>query len=215
MNSARSVLLATMPPTVAAARNTACGRFAANHLLTAAWSRRSTSLRVNVKSLTSSCASRRASAEPTMPRCPATKTVLPLRSNGVLAIRDLPFGDRKIARHHFLHQLRKTDLRGPAEFLTCLAGVADQQIDLGWTKVGRIDPHQGLARLAVDAGFLDAGAAPFDAAADLSEGQFDEFAHRAGFAGRQHEVVGLVGLQNLVHALDVIPGMAPVALGFE
>ena len=34
--SARSVLLATMPPTLAAARNTTCGRLAANQRLTAA-----------------------------------------------------------------------------------------------------------------------------------------------------------------------------------
>ena len=36
MNSARSVLLATMPPTFAAARNTACGRAFANQPATAA-----------------------------------------------------------------------------------------------------------------------------------------------------------------------------------
>src|SRR3954465_750175 len=115
MNSPRSVLLATIPPTFAAARNTTCGRLAANHLFTAAWSRRSTSLRPAVSSFTSSDASRRESAPPTIPPCPATKTVLPCSSNGVLAIGGLPPGNRKIARHHFLHQLRKIRLRRPAE----------------------------------------------------------------------------------------------------
>src|SRR5580704_8157987 len=215
MNSPRSVLLATMPPTLAAARNTACGRFSANHLHTAAWSRRSTSRRPTVKSSTSSCANRRISAEPTMPRWPATKTVLPFSSNGVFAIGHLTPRDRKIARHHFTDHLRKTRLRFPAEFLARLAGVADQEIDFGRAEIGRIDADQCLAGFAVDAGLIDALAAPFDAAAHFGESQFDEFAHRAGLSRRQHEILGLVGLQDHVHALDIVPGMAPIALGRE
>src|SRR5271169_3606623 len=117
-----------MPPTLAAARNTACGFFLANQSNTAAWSRRSSSARPAVRISTSSIASRRTSAAPTIPRWPATKTVLPVSSNGVLAIGDLPPGIREIARHHLLHQLRKARLRLPAEFLPRLAGVADQQI---------------------------------------------------------------------------------------
>src|ERR1700736_1786724 len=145
MNSARSVLLATMPPTFAAARNTACGRLFANQPNTAAWSRKSTSLRPTVSSSTSSCASLRSSAAPTMPRCPATKTVLPFSSNGVFAIGNLPPGNRQIARHHFLNQLGKARLRLPAELLTRLGGVADQLIDLGRAEIRRIDADNGLA----------------------------------------------------------------------
>ena len=52
-------------------------------------------------------------------------------------------------------------------------------------------------------------------AADFGKRQFDELAHRTGLAGRQHEIVGRVRLQYPVHALDIIPRMAPVALGFE
>src|ERR1700723_217995 len=128
MNSPRSVLLATMPPTFAAARNTACGRVLANQANTAAWSRRSTSLRPSVSSSTFSRASRRTSAPPTMPLWPATKTVLPSSSNGVLAIGDLPPRDREIRCHHLLDEFGKTGLRLPAEFLARLAGVADQKI---------------------------------------------------------------------------------------
>src|SRR5580693_1608936 len=126
MNSARSVLLATMPPTLAAARNTACGRLQANQSATCAWSRRSTSLRGTVRSSTPSEASRRTSAPPTMPRCPATKTRLPFRSNGVLAIGHLAPGDCEIAGHHLLDELGKARLWFPAEFLLRLAGVANQ-----------------------------------------------------------------------------------------
>src|SRR5438552_16680977 len=126
-----------MPPTLAAARNTACGRFAANHLSTAAWSRRSTSLRDTVSSSTFSSASRRTSAAPTMPRWPATKTVLPASSNGVLTIGNLSPGLEQIARHHFLDQLRERGPGFPAELLARLAGIADQEIDLGGTEIGR------------------------------------------------------------------------------
>src|SRR5882724_10546445 len=204
-----------MPPTLAAARNTACGRLAANHLFTAAWSRRSTSERVSVWSSTSSCASRRISAAPTMPRWPATNTVMPFSSNGVLAIGDLPPRDLKVARNHLFHELGKWRLRLPAELLVCLAGIADQKIDLSRAKIHRIDANDGLAGFLVDPGFIDALAAPLDAAADFRKRQLDELAHRPGLAGRQHEVVGLIDLQDPVHAFDIVLGMAPVALGFE
>src|SRR6266478_8212048 len=126
MNSPRSVLLATMPPTFAAARNTACGRLSANQSNTAAWSRKSTSLRPAVSNSTPSPASRRTSAPPTIPLCPATKTVLPFRSNGVFAIGNLAPGDRKVARDHLLDEFGKARLRLPAELLARLAGIADQ-----------------------------------------------------------------------------------------
>src|SRR5260370_39889600 len=215
MNSARSVLLATMPPTFAAARNTACGRLFANQLNTAAWSRKSTSLGPAVSSSTSSCASLRSSAAPTIPRCPATKTLLPFSSNEVLAIGNLPLRDRKIACHHFLDELREARLRLPAEFLARLAGVADQEIDFGRAEICRIDANDGLAGFSVNTGFLDPLAAPLDAAADVREGKFDEFPYRAGFAGRQHEIAGLLRLQYLVHAFDIIPGVAPIAFCLE
>src|SRR4051794_26990559 len=115
-----------MPPTLAAARNTACGRFLANQPNTAAWSRRSTSLRSAVSNSTPSRSSRRTSADPTIPRWPATKTVLPFSSNGVLAIGGLLPRDCQIARHHLFDELSERCLRFPAELLARLGGVADQ-----------------------------------------------------------------------------------------
>src|ERR1700753_269376 len=104
-----------------------------------------------------------------MPRWPATKTVLPLSSNGMLAICDLAFGILQIAGHHFLHQIGEARLRLPAKLLPRLAGIADQKVDFGRTEIGRIDAHHGLAGLDVDAGLLDARAAPLDGAADFGE----------------------------------------------
>src|SRR6201994_1989104 len=139
-----------MPPTLAAARNTTCGALALNHSNTAAWSRRSSSRRVAVTSSTFSRDSLRTSALPTMPRWPATKTVLRFSSNGSLAIGSLVLGILEIARNHVLHQLRKTCLRLPAELLPRLAGISNQQIDLGRAEIGGIDADQGLAGFLVD-----------------------------------------------------------------
>src|SRR5436190_12025501 len=165
MNSARSVLLATIPPTFAAARKTACGRFAANHAETLAWSRWSSSRCATLSSSTPSRASRRTSAAPTIPRWPATKTDLPFRSNGIFAIGNLPAGHCKIASHHFLDELGEARLRLPAKLLARLAGVADQEIDFRRTEIRRIDAHDRFAGSLIDAGFLHALAAPIDAAA--------------------------------------------------
>src|SRR6202008_341358 len=65
------------------------------------------------------------------------------------------------------------------------------------------------------AGFLDTLAAPLDTAAYFGKRDLDEFAHRAGFTGRQHEIVRRVHLQYPVHALDIVPGVAPIALRLE
>src|ERR1700722_11312223 len=162
-----------MPPTFAAARNTTCGRFSTNQSNTTAWSHKSTSRRATVCNSMSSCARRRTSAAPTIPPCPATKTVLPCSSNGVLAIGGLPPGDIEIARHHLLDQLGKRRFRLPTEHLARLAGVADQLIDLGGTEINRIDANERLAGFAVDAGLLDTLAAPFNVAAGFRERDLD------------------------------------------
>ena len=51
--------------------------------------------------------------------------------------------------------------------------------------------------------------------AGIGEGPFDKGTHRRRLAGREHEVVRLVGLQDHPHAADIFAGMAPVALGIE
>src|SRR5438552_11449017 len=104
-----------------------------------------------------------------MPRWPATKTVLPFSSNGVLAIDNLPPGDCQIARDHLLDELGERRLRLPSQLFARLAGIADQEIDPGRTQVDRADAHQCLAGFSVDAGFLDVLSAPFDAAADFGK----------------------------------------------
>ena len=43
----------------------------------------------------------------------------------------------------------------------------------------------------------------------------EELAHRVRLAGGDHVVVGLVGLEHPPHRVDVVGGVAPVALGVE
>src|SRR5690242_4178751 len=214
-NSARSVLLATMPPTLAAARKTTCGDLSANQSNTAAWSHKSSSRRPAVSNSTFSLANRRTSALPTMPRWPATKTFLPFSSNGTLAIGRLALCLVEIGRDHLLHKLGKPCFGLPTKFLPRFAGVADQEVDLGRPEVCRIDPYHGLSGFCVDAALFNPLAAPPNRAADFAKGELHELADRARLAGGQHEIVGLVRLQDRVHALDIVAGMAPVALGFE
>jgi hypothetical protein len=66
-----------MPPTFAAATNTAWGRAAAIQVATAPESARSSASRGTVRISQSSRARRRTSALPTMPRWPAIQTRLP------------------------------------------------------------------------------------------------------------------------------------------
>lgn len=70
-----------------------------------------------------------------------------------------------------------------------------------------------LSLLVSMPGFFDAFAVPFDA--DLGKCGLDYLAHRPRLAGREHEIIGLVRLQNHVHALDIVACMPPVALGCE
>src|SRR5215208_6816983 len=168
-----------------------------------------------VSSSTSSAASRRTSAAPTIPRWPATKTDLPFSSNGIFPIGNLPPRDRKIACHHLLDELREARLRLPAKLLACLARVTDQELDFGRTEIRRIDANDCFAGLFVDTGFLRALAAPLDTAAYFRKGQLDKFAHRARLAGRQHEIARLIRLHYPVHTFDIVARMSPIAFCLE
>ena len=83
-------------------------------------------------------------------------------------------------------------------FSRALRRVADQVLDLGRAQEARVDAHVLL------------GVEP-----DVREGDVDELAHRVRLAGGDHVVVGLVLLEHQPHRLDVVLGVAPVALGVE
>ena len=79
-----------------------------------------------------------------------------------------------------------------------LGGVADEVVDLGRPQELGVDDHM---LVQVESRVL--------------ERDLDELAHRVLLAGRDHVVVGLVGLEHQPHRLDVVAGVAPVALRVE
>ena len=94
---------------------------------------------------------------------------------------------------------RKSTSGCQPSFVVRLRRVADEQIDLGRTEEARILLHVLLP--VVEAG--------------LFERRLDELAHLVRLAGGDDVVVGLVLLQHQPHRLDVVAGVAPVALGLE
>ena len=71
-------------------------------------------------------------------------------------------------------------------------------LDLSRAQEARIEAH---VLVGIDPGVL--------------EGDAHQVAHRVRDAGGDHIVLGLVLLEHQPHGLDVVPGIAPVALGFE
>ena len=96
-----------------------------------------------------------------------------------------------------------------------LRRIADQQVDFGRTEIAWIDLDQNPAGAGVNALFIGPFPAPLDRHSNLAKRPLDEFPHRMRLAGCQHIVIGLRLLQNSPHAVNIIAGMAPVALGFE
>src|SRR5580704_1840655 len=180
MNSAGNVLLARMPPTLPAATKTASGFiFAMKPSTCSDWRRSSSRRGAEMMSQPSVC-SRRTSAEPAMPACPATKTRLPRKSNFSLTVLRPPFWPNPacsilhvavravlthladIAFYHLAHQLVERDFVLPAELLPGLARIAQQGIGFGGPEIARIDLDENAAVARVDALFGDARAAPLD-----------------------------------------------------
>src|SRR6202049_4365032 len=132
------------------------------------------------------------------------------RAPGVLAAnRD------EVSLHHLPHQFIETYLMMPTKLLACLAGIPNQDINLGRPKVARIALDQRLPARLVDALLVGRAASPDDRAAHTNKSLFDEFANRMALASGEHVVVGLVLLHDQPHSFNVVARVAPVALGVE
>src|SRR5580692_9940015 len=176
-----------MPPTFAAATITASGFAECRYAAVSSWRSKSRRSWPMVRTSQSTSASRRTMAEPTMPRCPATKTRRPRRANsGAFAALAVAPGsvaaamalllepDRlEVGLHHVLHQLVERHAMPPAELVVCLARVADQGLDLGRTEIARIDRDEHMAGFLIQSLLVGALAFPDDGAADAGERLFD------------------------------------------
>ena len=125
------------------------------------------------------------------------------------------FRQLQVGRDHDPDQLGEFYLRAPAEYPFGLAVIADQDFDLGQPEVAGVHLHQRPAGLPVHAGFFLPPAPPADLDPELGEGPLGEFPDGVPLARGDHEVIGLLPLEDQPHRLHEIRGVAPVALGVQ
>src|SRR5919106_2167305 len=144
--------------------------------------------------------SSRATAKPTIPPPMTARSHsaggAPI-SAGLLLRYSAP-EEREVCIDHQTDHLFKACARLPTELLPRLGGVADQMLDLGRTQEAGIDPD-----------------VPIGIQPDVVEGDPHELANRVRLAGGDHEVIRLVLLEHEPHGLDVVLGVAPIALRIE
>ena len=122
---------------------------------------------------------------------------------------------------HDLHQfLEGSGIGVPAEFGAGLRGVAPEVDDVGGAVEVGGDLHEGLADEVVGAADADAllvlgFALPLEFDADIVEGELGKLADAVLHARGNDVVLGLAGLEDEPHTLDVVLGVAPVAEGVE
>ena len=121
----------------------------------------------------------------------------------------------EIGIDHFSDELGETRPRRPAQFFPRLARIAEKMPNLQRPEIARIDFDQTVLRTGEVAPFFEARSAPFDPLADMGESELDEFAHTVRLTGRQDEVVGLLGLKDPPHALDIVLGVSPITKRVE
>src|SRR6266403_436604 len=121
----------------------------------------------------------------------------------------------QILAHHLAHEFPKGCTRHPTQLRPGFRRVAEQCFDLGGTKIARVDRDDAMSGLNIVALFIEAVALPSDPDADFLGGKIDEVAHRMLLTCGNHEVLRFVLLQHQPLHLDIIPCMAPIALGTE
>ena len=122
---------------------------------------------------------------------------------------------------HDLHQfLEGSGVGVPAEFGAGLRGIAPEVDDVGGAVEVGGDFDEGLADKVVGAADADAllvlgFALPLEFDADIVEGELGKLADAVLHARGNDVVLGLAGLEDEPHTLDVVLGVAPVAEGVE
>src|SRR5215813_1917698 len=127
------------------------------------------------------------------------------------AVLELYFTD--IGFDHFGHEVIEADGVLPAELLSRLARISDEQVDFGWPEITRVNAHQYEAGLGIDALLVDAFTPPVEPSTHDCERPLDELAYGIRFAGGQDVVIRFGLLHHQPHAFDIVAGMAPVPLG--
>jgi hypothetical protein len=138
--------------------------------------------------------------------------ILPLRIHG-----DAP-DHFKVLLDHLLNQVVERGAELPSNLLLGLGGVTEEKVDLGRSEVTGIDLHKLAALICrINSDLINGSslASPLDGDADNLEGLLDELTNGMGLSGGKDVIIGLVLLKHAPHTLDVVAGMAPIALGVD
>jgi len=121
---------------------------------------------------------------------------------------------RDVRIDHFLDEL----LEGrrawvPLELLQRLGRITDEKIDLGRAEITLVNAHERASGRDFDAHFVNTLTFKPELHAGDIEGAVHEVTHGVGFASRDDEILWVVLLEHLPHALDVVASVTPITLG--
>src|ERR1700733_6431087 len=116
---------------------------------------------------------------------------------------------------HLAHQFGEGDLRLPTQFVANPAGISQQRIHFGGSKVARIHPDDRVAAVAVDTLLRGALTTPLDVHADAAGRRDYEIPHRMLLTAGDYVVDGLRLLQHQPLRAYVVAGVAPITSGVE
>src|SRR5215218_4078119 len=146
--------------------------------------------------------SSRATARPRMPAPTTARSHSPGAWNEAISagllLGHAPGEELEIRVDHQPDHLLEAGTRLPAELLAGLGGIADEMLNLGGAEETRVGPNVGFG---IEPGMLECHP--------------HEVADAVRLAGGDHEILGLVLLEHQPHGLDVVLGVAPVALGIQ
>ena len=204
--------MATIPPTLAAARKTYSGR--------SAWKKPATACLVPQVQLV---------AGPQMRFWYPSRTQTPhqRRANHARDARQRrssrPYPSARFSRsaveevriHHHVDKPLKIDLRLPAQVRFRLGRVPQEEVHLRRAEVSRVDFDDDLAGPGIDSLLLHAFTLPLQRHVQPGEDLLRELPDRMSLAGRYDIVLRLRLLEHQPHGLHVVSGKPPVALGIK
>mmetsp|Transcript_42810 Transcript_42810/g.130196 ORF Transcript_42810/g.130196 Transcript_42810/m.130196 type:complete len:369 (+) Transcript_42810:193-1299(+) len=120
--------------------------------------------------------------------------------------------------HHLSYQILKLSRCLPSELLLRLSWVAKEKLHLCWSEILRIDTNQDTVLiLSIYTNLIHSSCLPLplDRGANNRESLLHELTNRVSLASRQHVIISLILLKHHPHALNIVAGMAPIALGIN
>ena len=135
-----------------------------------------------------------------------------------LGIMLLPTDHLQVLLDHFLDQIIERGAELPPELLLRLRGVAEEEFHLSGAEIPRVDLDEdpGLV-VCVNSNLIDGtpGSLPLYGGTHEGERLLHHLTYGVRLPCGKDVVIRLVLLQHAPHALDVVLGVAPIALGID